>query len=141
MIERDYIMRMLQQFFEALAKLIQRKKELQGEYPDYSEIQEGYNKIYEQFFHKPASYFYEADKETILDDLLKEDYSERDILTKMMMVAELLYNDGFIKELTEKSDLLEKALYLLDYIENKSNTYSWERIQKMVDIKKELYGK
>jgi len=139
MIERDFIMRMLQQFFEAIEKLIHRKKILQGEYPDYSEIQESYNKMYDQFFHKPASYFYETDKEAILDNLLEEKYSERDTLARVQMIAELLYQDGLIKkDILEKCNLLEKALFLLNYIENKSNTFSWEREQKMADIKKLL---
>ena len=139
MIERDFIMRMLQQFFEALAKLIHHKSLLKGEYPDYSEIQERYNKMYDQFFHKQANYFYETDEETILDNLLKEGYSERDMLAKMQMIAELLYQDGLIKkDVLEKCNLLEKALYLFDYIESKSNTYSWERSQKIEDIKKAI---
>jgi hypothetical protein len=139
MVERDYLMRIIQEFFEALAKTIHFKSTLKGEYPDYSVIQEKYNEMYERFLQKPPGYYYETDKETILDNLLKEDYSERDMLVKMQMIAELLYQDGLIKGYTQKRDLLEKALFLFDYIECKSNTYSWERDQRKIDIKKILY--
>ena len=141
MIERDFIMRMLQEFLEAIAKVIHRKSVLKGEYPDYSEIQESYNKMYNQFFRMPASYFYETDKETILNNLMQEEYCESDMFAKMQIIAELLYQDGLIKKgFAEKSDLLEKALYLFDYIESKGNTYSWELNQKRIDIRKILYG-
>ena len=139
MVERDYLMRIIQEFFEAMAKAINLKSTLKGEYPDYSVIQEKYNEMYERFLQKPPGYYYETDKETILDNLVNERYSERDMLAKMQMVAELLFQDGLIKGYTQKNDLLEKSLYLFDYIECKSNTYSWERDQRKIDIKKILY--
>ena len=63
MVERDYIMRMLQEFFEAIAKLLRR--ELPGTEPDDSHIQERFKDMYRQFFRRPAEYFYETEKEEI----------------------------------------------------------------------------
>jgi hypothetical protein len=135
MIERDYIMRILQEFFNAIAKLVR----LNVEDPDTSRIQERFNDVYEQFFRRPATHFYEVEKEEILADLKKEGQSERDTLGKVQMLSELLYQDGLIKtSIPEKCMLLEKSLYLFDYLEQNSRTYSWDRSQKMIDINKIL---
>ena len=79
MIERDYIMRILQEFFNAIAKLIR----LNLEDPDPSRIQVRFNGMYKQFFRRPAEHFYETEKEIILDDLTQSDNSERDIIAKI----------------------------------------------------------
>ena len=138
MIERDFIMRMLQMFFEALAKLIE-KKDVPGEEPDPSYIQERLYGMYEQFFHTPAIHFYHLSKEDMLDELLSNNYSERDILARVQMLSELLYQDAMVKNSTlEKYGLLEKSLYLFEYLNHHSNTFSWDRNQRILDIKKIL---
>ncbi|MDR0394192.1 MAG: hypothetical protein LBH77_03435 [Tannerella sp.] len=135
MIERDYIMRIVQDFFNAIAKLIR----LNTEDPDTSHIQARFNDMYKQFFRHPATHFYETDKEVISSDLEKEGRNERDTLEKMQMLSELLYQDGLIKtSIPEKCMILEKSLYLLDYLNRNSRTYSWDRGRKMMDIKKIL---
>ena len=131
MIERDYIMRILQEFFNAIAKLIR----LNLEDPDPSRIQVRFNGMYKQFFRRPAEHFYETEKEIILDDLTQSDNSERDIIAKIQMLSELLYQDGLTKKnIPEKCMLLEKSFYLLEYLDKNSQTFSWERSQKMSDI-------
>ncbi|MDR0348866.1 MAG: hypothetical protein LBH90_05155 [Tannerella sp.] len=135
MIERDYIMRILQEFFNAIAKLIR----LNAEDPDTSHIQSRFNDVYRQFFRRPAAHFYETEKDVILADLEKEGRSERDTLGKVQMLSELLYRDGLIKtSIPEKCMLLEKSLHLLDYLSRNSRTYSWDLGLKMADIKKLL---
>ncbi|MDR1223932.1 MAG: hypothetical protein LBL07_13800 [Tannerella sp.] len=135
MIERDYIMRILQEFFDAIAKLVR----FQVEDPDPLRVQERFDEVYRQFFRQPASWFYETEKELILDALEKEGRSERDTLGKVQMLSELLYRDGLIKKsIPEKCMLLEKSLFLFDYQERESRTFSWERNGKMMEIKKIL---
>ena len=135
MVERDFIMRMLQEFFEAIAKVVRRQNP--GEEPDLSQIQERFNEMYEQFFRCSAGYFYETEKEAILEGLEQEGHSERDTLAKIQMLSELLYQDGLIKkDIFEKCLLLEKALFLLEYLDKNSRTFSWDRGQKIEDIKK-----
>lgn len=137
MIERDYIMRILQEFFEAIAKVMRR--EIPGQEPDLSEIQERFREMYKQFFRKPAEYFYETEKEDILESLKKEGRSDKDTFAKAQMLSELLYQDGRIKkDISERCMLLEKALYLLEYLDRDSRTFSWDRGQKMEDIRKML---
>ena len=138
MVERDYIMRMLQEFFEAIAKVVRR--ESPGVEPDVSHIQEQFNDMYSQFFRRPAGHFYETEKEYIFDDMVRESRSEDDTFARMQMLSELLYQDGLIKkDVSERCNLLEKALFLLEYLDNNSRTFSWDRRQKIEDIKKELF--
>ena len=135
MIERDYIMRMLQDFFSMIAKLIR----LKVEEPDMTRVQERFNEVYKQFFRHSADHFYDTDKEEILDELAREELSETEQNAVIQMLSELLYQDGLIKKnITEKCMLLEKSLYLMQYLERHSNTYSWDREQKMSDIHKML---
>ena len=131
MIERDYLMRMLQDFFTMLAKLLRQKVEE----PDKVHIQERFNEMYRQFFRKSADHFYALDKETILDDLTKEELSETEQMAMVQMLSELLYQDGLIKnDVVEKISLLDKSLFMMKYLDRNSKTYSWDREQKMSDI-------
>ena len=137
MIERDYIMRMLQEFFNAIAKVTRR--DIPGIEPDLSEIQKRFNEMYNQFFRCPAELFYRIDKEEILEKLEGEERSERDVYAKIQMLSELLYQDALIKNNhQEKLALLEKSLFLLEYLDRNSDTFSWDRGQRIEDIKKVL---
>jgi len=135
MVERDYIMRLLQDFFTMIAKLVR----LKVEEPDMTKVQERFDEMYRQFFRRQAQHFYDTDKEEILEELSKEELSETEQNAMIQMLSELLYQDGLIKkDKTEKCMLLEKSLFLMQYLEHFSKTYSWEREQKMSDITKIL---
>ena len=135
MIERDYLMRILQEFFSMLAKALRQKVEE----PDKTHIQERFYEMYRQFFRHPADYFYEMEKEDILDEVAKDELSETEQHAMIQMLSELLYQDGLIKkDVSEKCMLLEKAFYLMKYLELNSKTFSWDREQKMADICKIL---
>ena len=137
MIERDYIMRLLQEFFDAIVKAMNRN--IPGIEPDIPQIQRRFNEMYEQFFHNPAELFYRLSKEDILCELENECISERDMFAKIQMLSELLYQDALIKNsLQERIELLEKSLFLLEYLDRNSRTFSWDRGQKIGDIKKVL---
>jgi len=135
MVERDYIMRLLQDFFSMIAKLVR----LKVEEPDTTHIQERFYEMYRQFFRHNAKYFYEMEKEDILLELENDELSMSEQHAMIQMLSELLYQDGLIKkDISEKCMLLEKAFYLMKYLELFSKTFSWEREQKMADIKKIL---
>jgi len=135
MIERDYIMRLLQDFFAMIAKLVR----LKVEEPDTTLIQERFNDMYKQFFRHSAEHFYASEKEDILDELAKDELSETEQHALIQMLSELMYQDGLIKkDILEKCMLLEKSLFLMQFLERYSKTFSWEREQKMSDINKIL---
>jgi hypothetical protein len=135
MIERDFFMRMLQDFFSMIAKLLR----LKVEEPDTTRVQERFDEMYRQFFRKPAEYFYALEKESIPEELTKHNMSDAEHFAMVQMLSELLYQDGLIKNnMVDKITLLEKSLFLLQYLESNSKTYSWDREQKMSDINKIL---
>ena len=53
MLERDYIMRLIRQFFEALEKLKEEKAEKQS-----STLQLEIHSMYRAYFHQPESFFF-----------------------------------------------------------------------------------
>ena len=137
MIERDFLMRILQEFFEAIAKVVRRDSPEHE--PDVSNIQERLSEMYRQFFRISAEHYYQSSKEIILDELKNENYSEEDSYAKAQMLSELLYQDALLKtNVQERYDLLEKSLYLLEYLNYYSKTFSWDRNQRITDIKKIL---
>ena len=128
-------MRLLQDFFTMIAKLVR----LKVEEPDMTKVQERFYEMYRQFFRNQAEHFYNTEKEDILNELAKEELSETEQNAMIQMLSELMYQDGLIKkDVTEKCMLLEKSLFLMRYLEQFSKTYSWEREQKMSDITKIL---
>ncbi|MDR1379917.1 MAG: hypothetical protein LBJ47_00385 [Tannerella sp.] len=125
----------MQEFFNAIAKLIR----VNLDDPDTSRMQERFDDMYRQFFRRPAEHFYGTEKEIILDNLKQEGRSERDMFARMEMLSELLYRDGLVKKsIPERCMLLEKSLYLLEYLDRHSRTFSWERNLKMNDVRKIL---
>jgi hypothetical protein len=135
MVERDYILRILQEFFQAIAKVVRRKEES----GDFAEAEARFDEMYRQFFRRERTYYFDTEKEIIAEDIEDETISERDAIGKIQMLAELLYQDALIRKTApERIDLLEKALYLFRYLDANSKTFSWERGQRMQDIVKML---
>lgn len=133
MIEQDYILKILQEFFEAIAKVVRHSND--DDESATADMQARYDAIYEQFFRYPAHHFYEIEKEDLLDDLWTEN-SERKAMAKMRMLSELLYRDALIKkDVSRRCDLLEKSLLLLEFLQRNSKTYSWDQENRMAYIR------
>lgn len=133
MIEQDYILKILQEFFEAIAKVVRRSDG--DDEAATAEMQARYDAIYEQFFRCPAHHFYEIEKEDLLDDLWAEN-SEQKAMAKTRMLSELLYRDALIKkDVSQRCDLLGKSLLLLEFLQQNSKTYSWDQENKMAYIR------
>lgn len=122
MIRKDYLMRILKQFFEFIEKLIEIK---QKKKPD--EVRTYLNEIYETYLNHSAEYYLQLSREEIINAFEEE---EREI--KMEMLAELLYQDGLLDSGLAK---LEKSLNLYDYLQKHSNTYSFNRVQRIEELK------
>ena len=132
MLQRDYIMRLVRQFIEALEKLVEEKKKEDG-----PEFQLKIQSIYRAYFNHRHHFYYEQDAEYILTDL-SQDYEGQEFLTRIDMLSELLYQDALLKEPDEKKYLLAKALYLKEYLDSHSDTFSFQRRNKINEIKKLL---
>lgn len=132
MLQRDYIMRLLQDFVEALEKLVEEKGKHDG-----PELQLQLQSIYRAYFNHPHPFYYNQDAEYILNDL-GQNYGGEELLTRIEMLSELLYQDALLKEPEEQKYLLRKSLYLLIYLDEHSDTFSFERRGKISEIEKKI---
>ena len=137
MLEKDYIMRLIRQFFEALEKLIEKRGKEEG-----TTLQIEVNGMYRSYFHQPQDFFYEAGMDIILA-YMQARFSEEECLQRMELLAELLAEllrfDASLKPSTEEGQMLnEKALELLTFADTHSDTFSLERRRKMEEIKAQL---
>ena len=132
MLERDYIMRLIRQFFEALKKLIESRNEKEP-----ATIQAEFGQMYTAYFGKPDTFFYGRSADEILN-FLRETYNPQEFLSRVEMLADLIYYHGTIKtEETERKMFFRKSLALLEYLDAHSDTFSFERRRKISDIRKQ----
>jgi len=132
MLQRDYIMRILQQFYDALHKLVNN---IEAE--KIEDVQLQFNGMYLDYLKKDSSFFYENDISTILQFL--GDGNDKESLVKISILAELLYNDALLNQKSEmKQKLLSKTLDLLLLIKSRDKTFSEERDSRIEQIKELL---
>lgn len=133
MIERDYIMRILKQFFDVLQKLINNIDTDNNE-----DFKVELNELCEKYLGKSIS-FYADDKNVDIVSALG-DGSPSEMQTRATMLAEVLYhNIGITNEEDGKVLLARKVLALLSFIEKHSNTYSLERLSR-IDEMRQMVG-
>lgn len=123
-------MRLLQDFAEALEKLVEERYKKEG-----PELQLQIQSIYRAYFNHPHTFYYTQDAEYILNDL-GQNYGGEELLTRIDMLSELIYQDALLKETEEQKYLLRKSLYLLKYLDKHSDTFSFERRGKISEIEK-----
>ena len=125
-------MRLLQQFFETLEKLVEERDKKNG-----PELQLQLQSIYRAYFNHPPTFYYNQDAEYILNEM-GQNYGGEELLTRIDMLSELLHQDALLKELEEQKHLLRKSLFLLKYLDEHSNTFSFERKGKIEEIEKKI---
>ena len=74
---------------------------------------------------------------TSLNEMGKN-YGGEELLTRIDMLSELLYQDALLKESEEQKYLLRKSLFLLNYLDTHSDTFSFERRGKIGEIEKKI---
>lgn len=124
MIEKDYIMRILQQFFLFLNTLLGNLND-----NNIEETRMQLKDMYVTYFEKSYQYYYNINIAELLNQFKSnEEYWKSE---RIEMLSELYYNDGFLSNNSSlKNDLLNKALILYDYLEEKSKSFSLERFNK-----------
>lgn len=128
MIHKDYLLRILQQFFEEIAKYLRNKKEYEIENP---QLQTQLTGLYTTFFNQTADFYISKSADEIIASF---DEQERPI--KIEMLSELIYQDALLKPQGEtRQQLLQKSLDLFEYLNAHSATYSIPREQEMEQIK------
>ncbi len=128
MLQRDYILRLVREFTEALEKLLEEKKK-----KDAPEVQVQLHSLYRAYFNHPHTFYYEQPAEYILNEL-GQTYEGEDFLQRIDMLAELMYQDALLKPTEEQQYLFGKSLYLWKYLDAHSDTFSWERRRKIAEL-------
>ena len=77
-------MRLLQQFFEALEKLVEERDKKDG-----PELQLQLQSIYRAYFNHPSTFYYDQDAEYILNEM-GQNYGGEELLTRIDMLSELV---------------------------------------------------
>ncbi len=126
MLERDYIMRLVREFFEAL-ELLKRK--------DLKERKDELERMYNQYVG-PYTFYHTASVDDIMDSMQRYNPAER--LPRLEMLAELYYAESALVSAPERSALLEKAFALFSFIDRHDRTYDMVRLAKIADIKRRL---
>lgn len=127
MLQRDYIQRLIREFMAALQRLLEKK--------EVGERQEEVRRLFTQYMGDYA-FFHTAS----LDDIMRwfEKYNEEERLDRIGMLAELYYAEADTMSEPIRSDVLDKAFLLFDFIDRHSRTYSPERLKKMKDINEKV---
>lgn len=122
-------MRLVRMFFDALEKLFEKTE------VEPLMVEQELKSMYVAYFGKSETYFYETDADNILA-FLKSAYPPKELLYRVEMLAELLFRDAIIKTLAyEKTILLGKSVFLLEYLDRYSDTFSFERRRKIAEIR------
>lgn len=126
MLERDYIMRLVREFAEALELYL--KKDVRKR---RDEIQNMYNR-----YVGPYAFYHVSGIDEVMKSM--EEFPEGERLHRMEMLAELYYVEADLVAGPTRSDLLTKALALFDFIDRHDRTYDMMRLSKMADIRRRL---
>ena len=127
MLQQDYIMRLIREFFAALQRLLE-KNEIEDKTKALHEMYEQYLGPYE--FYQGAS----------MDEVMQsfEKFPEEQRIHRMEMLAELYYVESNMRALPFNDILRRRDLPLFEWIDRHSGVYSFDRLRKMDDIKKRL---
>ncbi len=134
MYQKDYILRMIEMlgdFLRAIFGMISGSK--------YGEATEKLNEAYQSILRNDASFFKKIPANELTRKLIEEhNYTNG----HLEILAELFYAEAFLNEsksqLTGSLEYYRKSLLLFEFIDQAYNTYSAERLKKMVHIRKKI---
>jgi len=127
MIQQDYIMRLIAEFFKRLERLLKKREPEQR--------REALKEMYKQYVGD-SEFFHTAEIDDIMHEMERFDADQR--IYRLEMLAELLYVDADLSPYPMSDMLLEKSLVLFRYIDSHGRTFSLERLQKIANIQKRL---
>ena len=132
MLQRDYFIRLIEEFNAAISRFLTKKDDELKRDKDLKDL-------YRQYVGE-----YDDLRNLSVDELLtyaKEQWKEEERIDKINMVAELLYAEGSYKGQPLRQMLMEKSYRLFDYVEANGSTFSISRHQKMETMRQELSNK
>lgn len=127
MIQQDYFLRVLEEFFAAIALFLEKKKENKDD--DLKDL-------YRQYVGD-----YTLLRNMSVEELIayaQDEWKATERVQRLEMVAELLYVEASYKVNPLRAMLLEKAYNLFAYVDAHHNVYSMDRKAKMTKIREAL---
>lgn len=126
MIEKDYFLRLIQEFCEAMCEIVTHAKE-----KDRQQTLFCIENSYRNFFKNDPDIFYDNDIQTITNSLPTEIKKEE----LYEMLSELMYLDAQQRpDCPMRLDLLQKSLWFATTAESISGTYLAQRVKRVNDI-------
>lgn len=132
MLQRDYFIRLIEEFNAAISRFLTKKDDDLKRDKDLKDL-------YRQYVGE-----YDDLRNLSVDELLKyakEQWNEAERIDKINMVAELLHAEARYKGQPLRQILQEKAYALFDYVEANGSIFSIDRRQKMEAMRQELGNK
>lgn len=121
MLQRDYFLRLIQEFFAALAAFLENNKGRDKE----AELRD----LYRRFVGS-----YDTLRNLTVEETMcyaREQWPEEQRIQRLEMLAELLYAEALGKAQPLSGMLFGKASHLFHYVNAHDNTFSIERMQKL----------
>lgn len=130
MLKEDYIMRLFQQFSEALAKWLSKRK------TDNPEMVVSFNdELVKPYLEEDLEFFESRSVDELLD-YFQEKYSlKAEFESRLEILAELFYQKGMIEDVKPHSLVLfQKSKDLLNFLSQHDKTYSVARQDRINNI-------
>ncbi len=128
MLQRDYFLRLIEEFQAAVSRFLEKKDEERKD----KEMKD----LYRQYVGP-----YEVVRNLTFDELLayaREQWSEEQRMERLNFAGELLYLEASYKANPLRAMLLEKAFKVYTYLDAHSGVMSIDRQMKMTAIRQEL---
>ena len=128
MIQQDYFIRVIREFFAALARALEKK-----------EIEDRSKAIHEMYEQYLGSYeFYQnATPEEAIEHILQH-HPEEQRYQRLEMVAELYYAEAEWRAYPINMGLLQRALTLVEIIDHNTGIFSLARANKIRSIQRRI---
>jgi tetratricopeptide (TPR) repeat protein len=134
MLQKDYILRMIEMMVEVIAGIMGLIKK--GEFDKASK---SINNAYQQLLSEDATFFQKIPNEELTDTLLnKHNYEDGhlEVLSELFRAqAELFYAQG---QYDDSREYYQKSLTLLDFVTKNSATFSFDKEMKVDELKNKV---
>ena len=130
MLQQDYIMRLIREFFAALARAVEN--------PEIEDRTKAIHELYRQYLGD-YEFYQNATVEEAIEAISR--YPEEQQLYRIEMLAELYYAESSVRATPIGETLLQRALPLFKYVDQHSKLYSFDRKRKMEEIQRRICHK
>ncbi|VBB44635.1 hypothetical protein TRIP_D260049 [uncultured Paludibacter sp.] len=122
--EKDYIMKLLEQFYLALNKFLYGETEEKIDFLAFEE------KFYSGYLENTSHFFLTSSPDEIID-YIRRKFPEKEFVVRLEIACELMFQNLENNNKNRKDSLPEKLLELYNRLDSYTKTYSIEREYKL----------